>query len=165
MVMDLNLIAGSFSGASPLNFFLKEHAMSEQQASNGKPFDPAEPFREVRDRYLDTWAKVMIDTVNTDAYARASGAMLESCLSMSAPFRAAVDKAMQQTLQQLSLPSRNDFVGLAQRVTNVELKLDDLDAKLDRIEKLLAKPENGKRPSIRPRSRRPAANREITRKR
>ena len=33
-----------------------------------------------------------------------------------------------------------DFVSLAERITHIELKLDDLDAGLDRIEKLLAKP-------------------------
>jgi len=133
--------------------------MPEQQAPNGKPFDPVESLREMRDNYLDSWAKVMIDVVNTDAYARASGTMLETCLSMSAPFRTAVEKAMLQTLQQLSMPSRNDFVSLAQRVTNVELKLDDLDAKLDRIEKLLSKQAGieGNRPAARPRPRRPAA--------
>lgn len=133
--------------------------MPEQQAPNGKPFDPVESFREVRDNYLDSWAKVMIDVVNTDAYAKATGTMLETCLSMSAPFRTAVEKAMLQTLQQLSLPSRDDFVTLAQRVTNVELKLDDVDAKLDRIEKLLAKQAavERNRPAARPRPRRPAA--------
>jgi hypothetical protein len=131
----------------------------QQQAPNGKPFDPMESFREIRDNYLDSWAKVMVDVVNTDAYAKASGTMLEAALSMSAPFRTAVDKAMQMTLQQLSLPSRNDFVNLAERVTNVEIKLDDVDAKLDRIEKLLAKPAGieRNRPAARPRPRRPAA--------
>jgi len=133
--------------------------MPEQQAPNGKPFDPLESIREVRDNYLDSWAKVMIDMVNTDAYAKASGTMLETCLSMSAPFRTTVEKAMQQTLQQLSLPSRSDFVSLAQRVTNVEIKLDDVDAKLDRIEKLLAKQVAAERnrPATRPRPRKPAA--------
>ena len=132
--------------------------MPEQQAPNGKPFDPAESFREIRDNYLDSWAKVMIDLVNTDAYARATGTMLETCLSMSAPFRTALEKAMQQALQQLSLPSRDDFVSLAQRVTNVEMKLDDVDAKLDRIAKLLARPmAERSRPAARPRPRRPVA--------
>jgi hypothetical protein len=134
--------------------------MPEQQAPNGKPFDPVESFREVRDNYLDSWAKVMIDVVNTDAYAKATGNMLETCLSMSAPFRTAMEKAMLQTLQQLSMPSRNDFVALAQRVTNVELKLDDLDAKLDRIEKLLTKRPASELPRPATRPRRPAAGAE-----
>jgi hypothetical protein len=47
---------------------------------------------------------------------------------------------MLQALQQLSMPSRADFVALAERVTNMEMRLDDMDAKLDRIEKLLARP-------------------------
>ena len=130
--------------------------MPEQQAPNGKPFDPMESIREMRDNYLDSWAKVMIDVVNTDAYAKATGNMLETCLSMSAPFRTAVEKAMLQTLQQLSMPSRNDFVTLAQRVTNVELKLDDLDAKLDRIETLLTKQPTADRARPAARPRRPA---------
>jgi len=130
--------------------------MPEQQAANGKPFDPVESFREMRDNYLDSWAKVMVDVINTDAYAKASGNMLETCLSMSAPFRTAVEKAMLQTLQQLSMPSRNDFISLAQRVSNVEIKLDDLDAKLDRIEKLLTKTPSAERPRPAARPRRPA---------
>lgn len=130
--------------------------MPEQQAPNGKPFDPVESFREIRDNYLDSWAKVMIDVINTDAYAKATGNMLETCLSMSAPFRTAVEKAMLQTLQQLSMPSRNDFISLAQRVSNVEIKLDDVDAKLDRIEKLLTKPPTAQRTRPAARPRRPA---------
>jgi hypothetical protein len=130
--------------------------MPEQQAPNGKPFDPMESFREMRDNYLDSWAKVMVDVVNTDAYAKATGNMLETCLSMSAPFRTAVEKAMLQTLQQLSMPSRNDFISLAQRVSNVEIKLDDVDAKLERIEKLLTKTPTAERPRPAARPRKPA---------
>jgi len=43
--------------------------MAEPQAANGKPFDPLDPWRQMRDNYLDAWAKTMIDVVNTDAYA------------------------------------------------------------------------------------------------
>jgi hypothetical protein len=63
--------------------------------------------------------------------------MLDTYLSVSSPFRQAVEKTMLQTLQQLSMPSRPDVIALAERVTNIEMKLDDIDAKLDRIEKVL----------------------------
>jgi hypothetical protein len=46
---------------------------------------------------------------------------------------------MLHVLEQLSMPSRADFVGLAERATNIEMRLDDMDAKLDRIEMLLTK--------------------------
>ena len=110
--------------------------MPDEQAANGKPPDPMDAFREMRDSYLDAWAKAMVETVNTEAYARTSGTVLDTYLSASSPFREAVEKAMLRVLEQLSMPSRADFIALADRVNNIEMRLDDMDAKLDRIEKL-----------------------------
>ena len=101
------------------------------EANGAKKFDPMEPWRGVRDVYLDAWAKTMVDMVNTEAYAQASGAMLDSYLTVSTPFREAVEKAMLKTLEQLAMPSRADVVSIAERMTNIEMRLDDLDAKLD----------------------------------
>jgi hypothetical protein len=103
-----------------------------------QPFDPFESMRGVRDAYLDTMSKAMIDAVNSEAYAAASGAMLDSYLTASAPFREALEKNMVEALQQLSLPSRQEVAALAERFTNVEMRLDDMDAKLDGIAKALA---------------------------
>jgi hypothetical protein len=114
--------------------------MSEKQAANGKEFDPTDAFREMRDSYMDAWAKTMVDAVNSEAYAKVSGMMLNTYLSNSSPFREAVEKVMLQALQQFSMPSRADFVSLAERTVNIEMRLDDMDAKLDRIEKLLSGP-------------------------
>jgi hypothetical protein len=127
--------------------------MAEEHASNGKNIDPTAAFRELRDNYLDAWAKAMVDAVNSEAYAKASGAMLNTYLTVSSPFREALEATMVQALQQLSMPSRADFVSLAERLTNVEMKLDDIDAKLDRVESLLKKPSSAER------SRRPVARR------
>jgi len=111
--------------------------MADQQSANGKDYDPMSAFREMRDQYLDAWGKVMVETVNTDSYARATGAMLDSYLTASTPFREALEKVMLQALQQMSMPSRADFCSLAERATHIEMKLDDMDARLDRIEKLI----------------------------
>lgn len=121
-----------------------------KQASNGDGFDPMAGFREMRDTWLDAWAKGMVQAVNSEAYAKASGTMLDSCLTVSAPFREATEKAMLQALQQLSMPSRADFISLAERFTNVEMRLDDIDAKLDGIEKRLAKPVAGSHVGAKP---------------
>lgn len=119
--------------------------MADDQATNGKPPDPMDAFREIRDTYLDAWAKAMVETVNTDAYARTTGTVLDTYLSASSPFREAVEKAMLRVLEQLSMPSRADFVSLADRVTNIEMRLDDMDAKLDRIVGVLVKPVTAER--------------------
>jgi cobyrinic acid a,c-diamide synthase len=104
-------------------------------AENGSsnPVDSFEAFRGMRDAYLDAMSKVMINAVNSDEYAQASGAMLNGALTLSAPFRQALDKSMVMALQQLSLPSRQEVAALAQRFANMEMRLDDMDAKLDRI--------------------------------
>lgn len=111
--------------------------MSETQEKASATHDPFEPFRAMRDTYLDAMAKAMVEAVNTEAYAQATGSMLEGYLTAVAPFREAVDKSMLQVLQQLELPSRQEMATLAERFTNVEMRLDDMDAKLDSIEKML----------------------------
>jgi uncharacterized protein involved in exopolysaccharide biosynthesis len=104
-----------------------------------KAYDPFEPFRGMRDAYLDSLSKAMIDVVNTQSYAQATGAMLDYYLTASSSFRETLEKTMLQALQQLSLPSRQEVAGLAERFTNVEMRLDDLDAKLDSLVKEIAR--------------------------
>jgi hypothetical protein len=129
--------------------------MANDPTGNGAQFDPMGAWRQMRDAYFDVWAKTMVDTVNTEPYARATGAMLDAYLTVSQPFREAVEKAMLQALQQLSMPSRSDVVGLAERLTNVEMRLDDMDAKLDRIEGMFSKAATpGRSRAAAPRSRR-----------
>ena len=129
--------------------------MANDATGNGAQFDPMGSWRQMRDSYLDVWAKTMVETVNTEAYAKATGSMLDAYLAVSSPFRDAVEKAMLQALQQLSMPSRVDFIGLAERLTNVEMRLDDMDAKLDRIEGLFPKPATAtRRPAAATRGRR-----------
>ena len=110
--------------------------MAEHEKS-AKAADPFEPFRALRDAYLDSMARSMVETVNTEAYAQATGAMLEGYLSAAGPFREALEKSMVQTLQQLSLPSRQEVAALAERFTHVEMRLDDMDAKLDKMIEML----------------------------
>ncbi len=122
--------------------------MSEEQGE--KKLDPTEQLRGIRDTYMDVWAKAMGELVNTEAYAKQSGATLDAYLAASQPFRASLEKAMVNALQQFSMPTRPDFISLAERLTNLEMRLDDMDAKLDRIEsavtKFVASPPHGEAP-------------------
>jgi len=120
--------------------------MAGDPTHDGKRIDPMEPWRGVRDIYMDAWGKTMVDMVNTDAYAQATGAMLDTYLTVSTPFREAVEKAMLKTLEQLAMPSRDDIVSIAQRMTNIEMRLDDLDAKLDNIQRLIVRAGAAPRP-------------------
>ena len=111
--------------------------MGEDPTQDGKRYDPLDAWRGVRDIYMDAWSKNMVEMVNTEAYAQATGAMLDTYLTASTPFREALEKAMVKTLEQLAMPTRADVVSIAERMTNIEMRLDDLDAKLDSIQRLI----------------------------
>jgi hypothetical protein len=120
--------------------------MGDKPTNDGKGFDPMEPWRGVRDVYLDAWAKTMVDMVNSESYAQATGTMLDTYLTLSTPCREAIEKAMLKTLEQLAMPSRADVVSIAERMTNIEMRLDDLDAKLDNIQLLIVQAGTAPRP-------------------
>jgi hypothetical protein len=95
------------------------------------PFDPFGTWRTTRDAYVETWSKTMLDLVNSEAYSDTTSRFLDSYLSMSAPIRKVLESTMTQVLGQLNMPNRGDVISLAERMTNIEMRLDDMDAKLD----------------------------------
>jgi hypothetical protein len=95
------------------------------------PFDPTGLLKGMRDTGMGAWSKMMIDLVNTDAYAQATAGLLDAWLSSSMPFRKAIEAAMTQALANVNMPSRTDVTSLAERLTNIEMRLDDLEARLD----------------------------------
>jgi hypothetical protein len=107
--------------------------MSDPQA------DPLEQWRKMRDAYMDTWAKAMGEAVNSESYSQANGAMLQTILDTTAPLRDAQKKIMISALEQLNMPSRADFVSLAERLANLELLLDDMAAKLNEVHLLASR--------------------------
>jgi hypothetical protein len=109
---------------------------AEPKATNQQNL--AEKMHELRDAYLETWSKYLVEEVNSESYAQASGAALNSYLKAAAPFKDPAEQVILRTLQQFHMPTSADFAGLAGRFTNIEMQLDNLDAKLDRMEKTLA---------------------------
>ena len=114
--------------------------------NDGKLYDPIEAWRGLRDESMDAWSKIMIQAVNSEEYAKTSGAMLDAYLTASIPFSEMLKKAMGQALQQANMPTRADFISLAERLTQVEMRIDDLDAKLDESVTRYAEPAEKKKP-------------------
>jgi len=97
-------------------------------------------LKNMRDASLDSWAKMMVQLVNTDAYSQATGAMMDAWLTTSTPFRKALETTMTQVLTQLNMPTRSDVISVAERLTNIEMRLDDMEAKLDEAQRAARKP-------------------------
>ena len=95
--------------------------------------DPFGTLRAMRDANLQTWSKMMIDLVNSDEYSQATAQWLDTYLSMSQPLQHIIDMTMTRVLTSLHMPLRTDVTSLAERLTNLEMRLDDQDAKLDDI--------------------------------
>jgi hypothetical protein len=106
-------------------------AVSQNNEQDFNPFDPTGLWKSMRDANMDAWSKMMIQMVNSDAYAQATGSLLDAWLSNSTPFRKMLETALAQALAGCQMPTRADVISLAERLTNIELRLDDLEAKLD----------------------------------
>src|SRR6266496_3651201 len=90
--------------------------------------DPFGIWKTYRDTTLEGWSKIMIDMVNSEEYARSTGTMLDQYLSMSQPVQDAVQKNMTMALAYLNMPTRDEVLSVAERLVNIETRLDDLDA-------------------------------------
>jgi hypothetical protein len=101
------------------------------------PFDPLSFWRTTQSASLEAWSKAMIDLVSTDAYADATGRILDTYLAASVPMRKLVEQAMSQVLGQINVPTRAEVLSIAERMTNIEMRLDDLDARFDDLQRML----------------------------
>ncbi len=106
----------------------------KQQSDTPNPLDPFGTLKTMRDASLESWSKVMIDVVNSDAYAQATARWLDTYLTASKPLREAVEATATRVLTEFNMPTRDDIISIATRLTNIEMRLDDMDARFDEIQ-------------------------------
>jgi polyhydroxyalkanoic acid synthase PhaR subunit len=104
--------------------------MSEEKPEKPQ-FDPFAPWVQFVDRWVQSWSGVMSETVANERFAASMGEQLEGMLEATRLVRQQMKVSMDQYLQQMNLPTRDQVVSLAERLTHIEMRLDDLDAKLD----------------------------------
>lgn len=134
--------------------------MSEEKS--GKPeTDPMAAWKQMRDVWLDSWAKTMGETVASQDFARAMGQYMDTYFGIAGPVRKQIEEMTERYLQQMSLPTRGEVISLAQRLTHIEMRLDDLDAKadeiLDRLKAMQAAPVSPAKPKRAARRRKEAS--------
>ena len=80
---------------------------------------------------MEHWSKMMTEFVSTDAYAEANA---EDAQRLAPQFLAVsqIDRDGGESIASaMNMRLRDDYTGLAERLTNIEMRLDDVDAKLD----------------------------------
>jgi hypothetical protein len=112
--------------------------MSQPKNDGFDPTDPIGTWRTIRDMNLDAWAKSMSSMVNTEVFSKAIGVQLDTMLAASAPLQKSINQYMETYLAQLSMPSRTDVISQAERLTNIEMRLDDMQAQVDEVQAQLS---------------------------
>ena len=105
--------------------------------SEAKTDDPFVRMLQFYDDWTKTWAGAMSQMVSSKPVADSMAQQMETGLSAMGLMRRQMGETMAQTLQQMNLPSRQEVLGLAERMTQIEMRLDDLEAKMDEALDLL----------------------------
>lgn len=111
-------------------------------------FDVTEQLRKMRDQGMDTWAKAAIRLTSSDRYQRITGIFMQPGLLATALVRSSTGKAMSDLLARLNMPSREEVLSLSQRLTRIEVVLDDLSAAVEAVRG--AHPQPGAQPDETP---------------
>ncbi len=82
---------------------------------------------------MESWAKLAIVVTGSAAYHRVSSTLGIPRLFATAVLRKPAEAAMQQLLSTLNMPSRDEVITIAQRLTRIEMTLDDLGAVLETV--------------------------------
>lgn len=106
--------------------------------------DPFGQMIQFYDTYAKSWSNVMSDAVASEGFANTMGQQMESSLDALTLWRRQMGEIFEQYLQQMSLPTQSQVVSLAERLTNVEMAIQDLDEKMDELLDLL-KETSGKK--------------------
>jgi len=106
-----------------------------------KKFDAVKMFRDARDGVMDAWAKLALNLTSSHEYQRVQGMIAKPALLGYALFRKATESVMSPVLAQMNMPSREEILGIAQRLTRIEMTLDDLGAALEQLRRFAARPQ------------------------
>lgn len=102
-----------------------------QSEEGSKDFDLFKVLRESRDSLMNAVAEVTLGVTSSQPYAAVSSALARPALFATGVSRKATAAAAAQFLAQMNMPSREDVLALSQRLTRIEMVLDDIRAAMD----------------------------------
>lgn len=113
--------------------------MTDEKIPGPEGVDPFAGMIQFYDTWSKTWASAMTEAVSNKSFAETMGQGMESSMEALSLVRKQVNELMEGYLQQMSMPTRSEVISLAERLTTIEMAVDDLDAKLDEVLDLLKK--------------------------
>ena len=117
-------------------------ANASEMASQGKA---------MLDQWIGAWDRLLADTMQTDAFAQAMGKYLDQWLNAQGPVKKAAAEQTENTLQALGVPSRNQVIGIARQLMDLDDRIEDIEhniaalrAQLDQVLQPRAAARRGK---------------------
>jgi hypothetical protein len=104
-------------------------------------FDMIDRLQKARDQGITAWAKATLRVTSSEPYLRATGLLMQPGLLATAFVRNSTEKTMSELLARFNMPSREEVLSLSQRLTRIEVVLDDLSAAVDAIRGPHSQPE------------------------
>lgn len=104
--------------------------MSQAEAGTNS-YDLIKVLRERRDTMMNAMAEVTLRATTSRPYLVVSSALNRPVLFATGVSRKAVAAATSQVLAQINMPSREEVLALSQRLTRIEMVLDDISAAMD----------------------------------
>lgn len=101
------------------------------QAEDTEAFDLFKALRGRRDTLLNAVAEVTLRVTSSRPYFVVTSTLSRPALFAMGASRKATTAATSQILAQLNMPSREDVLALSQRLTRMEMVLDDISAAMD----------------------------------
>jgi len=93
--------------------------------------NPFEPAIRMSETWMEGWSEVLSKTVASRTFAKALGMQMDLMMESSKLLRQQSKSASEFMLRQVGMPSAEQVTGLAQRLTHLEIRLDDIEAKVD----------------------------------
>jgi len=106
--------------------------MSDEKTEN-PDIDPFAQMIQFYDTMSKSWASAMSDAVASKSFAESMSEQMEGNLEAMSLMRRQFGDFMEQYMQQMNLPTRKEVITMSERLTKLEMALDDLDAKMDEI--------------------------------
>ena len=94
-------------------------------------YDPSLAVLDFYDSWAKSWSDAMSRTVANRDLAELMGWQVSTAFGLLAWTRRQIGGLVSFSLRQMNMPSRSEVLALGERLTRLEMALDDLDAKLD----------------------------------
>lgn len=103
-----------------------------------KTDDPLEFYKKYYKITEDIWSNIFEKSMSTETFASVMGSQMENYLQ----FLKMMKENNEKTLQNLNLPTINDFARLATQIVLLETKVDAVNDKIDKILDLIQRRSN-----------------------